>query len=49
MTTVENSFLPACSQGTAMCVAPPSWDPLWERLVPQQKGDQNKGWYGKVI
>ncbi len=24
----KDSFLPACSQQTAVCVAPPSWDPL---------------------
>ncbi len=47
MTTFENSFFPACSQLTVVCVAPPSLDPLWDRLVPQRKGDQKRD--GTVI
>ncbi len=34
--TLENSFLAAGCQQTAVCVAPPSWDRI-SVLVPQQK------------
>ncbi len=43
---MTNGFLPACSQQTAVCEAPPPLDPLG-RLVPQQKGEQNRD--GAVI
>ncbi len=39
--TTHNSFLPAYSQWTAMCLAPPSGDPLG-RLVPQQRKEETK-------
>ncbi len=31
MTTPKNSFLPACSQQIAVCVAPLPWDP-WDQI-----------------